>query len=272
MMHSNNERGMALILVLTLAAAIGGLCAAMLTGLKQTALSAHAGEQWLVRRIAADSAIELAAHHLRDSGATPNAVMEFEIGDTKIKVGITPAGNGFDVNAATPEQLEAWIGGILPDEPEMALELAHKITDWRDPEDLRQLQGAEANEYRRAGLDYGPANGPLRHVNELRDILEMPDDIFQKLADKATISTGRAVVEQQNETSEPDQTVDEESETTEQPAETDAQNVYKLSVETKSATGGSLLTQAIILIEPPDNNRVYEILDYQPFARKAPAQ
>ena len=66
------------------------------------------------------------------------------------------------------------------------------ILDWRDVDDLRRLNGAEASDYRDAGLDYGPRNGPFRHLHEVRQVLGVDAALFDRLLPNLTLWSNAA--------------------------------------------------------------------------------
>lgn len=69
--------------------------------------------------------------------------------------------------------------------------LADRIVDWRDMDSLRQLNGAEADDYRTAGKNYAPRNDAFQTVDELRLILGMDEAVFAKLAPLVTVYSHR---------------------------------------------------------------------------------
>jgi general secretion pathway protein K len=72
--------------------------------------------------------------------------------------------------------------------------LADAVADWRDPDDLRSLHGAEKDDYAAAGRDYGPANAPFETIDELRLVLGMSDELFRKLELLVTVYSQQAGV------------------------------------------------------------------------------
>ncbi|HLY80718.1 MAG TPA: hypothetical protein VKQ70_15155 [Caulobacteraceae bacterium] len=57
--------------------------------------------------------------------------------------------------------------GVTPDGQAM---MTDRLGDYLDPDDLKRPQGAEADDYRHAGLP-GPPNGPLRRRNQLLGVM-----------------------------------------------------------------------------------------------------
>ena len=78
--------------------------------------------------------------------------------------------------------------GAEPSEAEAA---AASVVDFRDPDDLRQLNGAEAADYEAAGRALGPRNGPFVREDELRLVLNVSLELAQAAASLATVYGGR---------------------------------------------------------------------------------
>lgn len=72
--------------------------------------------------------------------------------------------------------------------------LADAIIDWRDQDGLRNLNGAEREDYVRAGKSYGPANAPFESVDELGLVLGIDSSTFRMVREFVTIySLGAAI-------------------------------------------------------------------------------
>jgi len=69
---------------------------------------------------------------------------------------------------------------------------ADKIQDWREPGAGRRLNGAKAEDYRRAGYPYGPRGARLESVDELRLIMGMTPTLFDALAPALTVVSQNA--------------------------------------------------------------------------------
>lgn len=99
-----------------------------------------------------------------------------------------------DLNQASREQLEALLL-LLAVAPDEAAALADAILDWRDPDDLTQLNGAEDDDYFAAGLPYGAKDGPFDTVAELRQVMGMTADLYRAMAPALTIDSGATRVD-----------------------------------------------------------------------------
>ena len=72
--------------------------------------------------------------------------------------------------------------------------LADAVADWKDPDDLRRLHGAEAAEYRAAGHGYGPANRPFRDLAELRLVHGVTPELYLRLRGLLTVDSPQDAV------------------------------------------------------------------------------
>jgi general secretion pathway protein K len=73
-----------------------------------------------------------------------------------------------------------------------AQSLADKILDWREPGAGRRLNGAKADDYRRAGIAYAPRGGRMQSVDELRLVMGMTPPVFDALAPALTVVSQNA--------------------------------------------------------------------------------
>jgi len=89
-----------------------------------------------------------------------------------------------DINTATPQLLTSLFQSVGAADPEA---LADALKDWRDTDDLRSPKGAEKEDYAAAGKTYGPANAAFESVEELRQVLGMTDDLYQRLERSITV-------------------------------------------------------------------------------------
>ena len=75
--------------------------------------------------------------------------------------------------------------------------LADKVLDWRDASPLKRLDGAKDADYRAAGRDYRPRNGPFQSVDELRLVLGMTPQLFERVAPALTVYSGKQFIDPQ---------------------------------------------------------------------------
>ncbi len=196
--HGNSskaQRGIALVSVLWVMA----LVALVATGLAQTVRSdsravanvlSQSRAQW-----AADAGVELAALNLMYPVAVrwpaDGSVREIDVDGVQLRIATLDVAGRIDLNTAPPALLTNLItqAGM---EANDAAYVVGAILDWRDVDQMRRLNGAEANDYRLAGRDYEPGNGPFQSVDELRLVLGMTDEIYSRLEPAVTVFSGEA--------------------------------------------------------------------------------
>ncbi len=93
-----------------------------------------------------------------------------------------------DINLSGQELLAAMFerAGV---EPLNAKKLAGAVVDWRDPDELVSINGAEKGEYISAGRKTGPRNQYFVTVSELQQVLGMDYDLFQRIEPTVTITS-----------------------------------------------------------------------------------
>ena len=98
-----------------------------------------------------------------------------------------------DLNAAEPAQLAKLIQA-LGASTEAAVGLADRIADWRDPDDIKRLHGAEGSDYLAAGLA-PPGNRPFRLESELGDVMGVTPSLLACLAPYVTVYSSSSTVD-----------------------------------------------------------------------------
>lgn len=107
-----------------------------------------------------------------------------------IQVEIRSEAERLDLNQAGPEEMAQAL-----EELGLSLDLIDAlidaIIDWRDPDSLRGLHGAEDADYAAAGLPYGSKDQPFESVEELKGLLGFPRELWPTLRDTFTVGDGR---------------------------------------------------------------------------------
>lgn len=107
----------------------------------------------------------------------------------RIAVRVRSETGRIDLNRAPRPVLVGLIEQVAPDRDFEAL--ADAIIDWRDRDERPSPSGAEADEYRDAGLSYTPPNQHFRSVQELGRVLGFDSDVSQALAPFVTVHSRR---------------------------------------------------------------------------------
>lgn len=191
------QRGLALVLVLWLLALLVGVVGAFALSSRIESLLGRSALSLAQARLAAEAGIELAILRMRDPNPDNRLVPDgrpynMDFPPARLTLRVTDESGRLDLNVADPDNLARLFQFYEVDE-EQALALADAIADWRDPDDLVMMRGAEGAEYAAAGLAYGPADSPFVSVAELQRVLGMTPELFQKVAPSLTVHSGRPV-------------------------------------------------------------------------------
>lgn len=185
------QRGVALVLVLWLLVLLMALVAAFARSARIEALEAHQLRSAVVARQAARAGIEYAVLRMQyqdvDRRWVPDGrVYPFDFAGAKMQIRIVDESGKVDLNGASPELLRRLLVALDVHDPQ-AQAIAAAIVDYRDPDDLLTPGGAEAADYRSAGLPYGPKNKPYETVSELQRVLGIDADVYAKMRPYVTV-------------------------------------------------------------------------------------
>lgn len=200
--------------------------------------------------------------------------IEFDGGSLDIV--IRDASGLVDLNTVQPALLDAVLAGAgVPGELRAAL--VDATLDWRDRDDLKRLHGAEAEEYRQAGVAWRPHNGPFSDVEEFRYVLGVSSEIFEQLAPYLTTHSGHQGVD-------PDYAppwlagVLAETQQQRPPAKPSAAggaartrpSVYHIGVKSRT-TGGAVASLEVVVRVSNTREQPYTILSWREPGRSLPA-
>lgn len=195
---AERQRGIALVVVLWLVV--------LLTVIG----SSHARNMRIETSLAFNHVGTAQARALAEAGIN-RAIMELFVSDTatrwrfngtpyqiqfdsgSVNIAIRDASGLLDLNKADPVQLGAVLDAAGAEEVD-SLRLVDAILDWRDKDQLRRLHGAEDSDYRHAGLDWGARDELFASVDELRYVLGMTHELFERLAPYLTVHSSQGDV------------------------------------------------------------------------------
>lgn len=104
----------------------------------------------------------------------------------RVRVTVQDQQGCIDINMASGAAiLQLLIGQGLP--RERAEILTDSILAWRGKTGLESLKGAADADYRVARLDYGPRHGPFETVEELKLVLGMTPELFERVRPALTV-------------------------------------------------------------------------------------
>ena len=191
------QRGVALVLVLwitVMLTVIGGTLAYSMRGEVVAARNAVSLAQ---ARTLADGAVDRAVFELLRPRTTeawkPDGTeRRWTDGDAQIAVVAADESAKIDINAAQEPLLKGLLTTIGEADDATASALVDAIVDWRDPDELRRPNGAEAPDYRAANSKYVPSNRRFESVGELSRVLGMTPALFARIAPAITIYSSQA--------------------------------------------------------------------------------
>ncbi|HTS21496.1 MAG TPA: hypothetical protein VMN79_06740 [Casimicrobiaceae bacterium] len=187
------QRGVALILVLWLTILLTVIASAFAYSMRTETLAARNELSLAQARGLADGAIMRVAFELmrprapNDPWQSDGSAHYWDEGDAHIAVKAIDESGKIDLNSASDALLKGLFqtaGGLDGDAAQRIVDV---IDDWKDPDDLRRPNGAEAADYQAAGLSYKPANAPFENVAELQRVLGMTPTLYAAVADQLTV-------------------------------------------------------------------------------------
>lgn len=125
---------------------------------------------------------------------TDGSIYQIDYTDFKVRVRLLAETGKIDINSADQTLLQEFIA-YAPIEPELQAKLVGAILDWRDQDDLININGAEKEEYKDAGLSYRPRNKPFQSIEELQLVLDMNEQVFKWLENLVTVHSGQPTVD-----------------------------------------------------------------------------
>jgi general secretion pathway protein K len=144
-------------------------------------------------RALAEAGVNRAAYHLltrepfRGDLVDGAVDLSFAVEDGIAAVLVRDEDGKIDLNAAPIELLNGLLRNAGVEEEGAAESLAAHIIDFRDEDNDLSPLGAEDSAYEAAGLGYGANDRPFKHIDELRSVLGMTDQLHRRLRRHVTI-------------------------------------------------------------------------------------
>ena len=190
---SSAQRGIALIAVLWLTVLITVIASSFAYSMRGEALAARNTMSLAQARAVADGAVERMAfelsrpRNLPDVWSADGQPHVWNDGDIAVTATAFDESARIDLNTAPDALLKGLLQNVGGLDPETAQHVLEAILDWRDADELRRPNGAEAADYRAAGLKQVPTNAPFESVGELRRVLGITAPMMAKLAAALTV-------------------------------------------------------------------------------------
>jgi general secretion pathway protein K len=187
------ERGIALIAVLWITVLLTVIASGFAFSMRGGALAARNTMSAAQARAAADGAVERVAFELLRPRNSPDVwlpdgrIRTWTDGEISITAAAVDEAARIDINLAADPLLKGLlenVGGLDPDASGRVLDA---ILDWRDADDLRRPNGAEADDYRAAGLKYVPTNTRFEAIGELQRVMGVTPGLMSRIAGSLTV-------------------------------------------------------------------------------------
>lgn len=193
------QGGVALILVLWLVTLLSVVASAFALSVRRESVLLRTARDHSEARALLDGALQYAwlrLHVPKSHGQwlSNGAVYELVYGSGRVRLELRDEAGKVNLNLAKePTLISLFMAtGMSNSEAE---KLTDAVFDWRDADELHRLNGAEAEDYRLAGREFGPRNHPFEAVEELRAVLGMSPDLYQRIAPWLTVYSGQAGID-----------------------------------------------------------------------------
>jgi general secretion pathway protein K len=160
--------------------------------MRSEALSARNALSLAQARAAADGGVERLAYELTRprmaaSWTADGVLHSWKEGELAISGSAVDESARIDINSVPEPFLKSFIERVGGADQETAARIADAIQDWRDPDELRRPNGAEASDYQAAGLPQKPSNAPFETVSEVSRVLGVTPAIFARISASLTV-------------------------------------------------------------------------------------
>lgn len=187
-----NQKGIALIIVLWITTLLMLIASSFIYAMR-TEVNIVANSLARARlEAAADAAVQRSVfemskpQQLPGRWTTDGVAQSWSYQGVAVEVGMTDESGKIDINTASDALLRGLFLAQGMKEEEAAT-VTDAILDWRDPDLLKRLRGAEEADYLAAGYSYKPANAAFQSTEELRLVMGMTPELFDKVAPLITI-------------------------------------------------------------------------------------
>ena len=191
-MRARSQRGVALVLVMWASILLAVVAGSFIFDRRTEAMVVANSLSIARAREAADAGVQRAIFEAYRGDSGPDVwkrdgtMHDWAFDGVPVRIGMRDESAKIDINVAPDALLRGlFLSAGLNDD--QASSLLDAVLDWRDPDSLKRLHGAEEADYRAAGLDYGPANAPFQAIEELQLVLGMRPGIFHRIAPSITV-------------------------------------------------------------------------------------
>lgn len=190
------QRGLALIAVLWVVAALTILAAGMLALVKGHTRALGSFQSQIQADALGDAGAQLALRQVLEKREQFQRFqrLNFDIEGTPVEVDVIPVSGLISLNGAQESLLVDLFahGGVSPDK---ARALAQRVMDWRDPDGVAMPQGAEDDAYAAAGSRYRTRGSGFQAAEDLLQVLGVDYDLYVRIASLITVDSRLTTVD-----------------------------------------------------------------------------
>ncbi len=198
-MTAGPSRGVALVAVLWALTFLSLAAASFTVTIRSESHVARNLEENARARALADAGIAIGIMAMMDRSPDARWLADgsphvFRFAGGEVSVSVRDEAGKIDLNRA-PDALLKGLLGVLGLAPEDAAPLVDAIIDYRDPDGLTRLNGAEDPDYARAGLPYGAKDRRFEAVEELQRVLGMNPALYARMRPFVTVHSGQSGID-----------------------------------------------------------------------------
>lgn len=191
----NPQRGMALVVVLWVVTLLAVMAGSFSLSMRRESsvirnLTETVQARYLAEAGVRHAMLELLNPDMERRWQGDGTVHEIPMGPATVKLAVLDESGKIDLNSASDALLDGLLRSVGVGE-EQRQALVGAILDWRDPGHLHRLHGAGEQDYKNAGLPYGPRNGSFQSIEELQLVLGMTPALYRRLEPWITIYSGQ---------------------------------------------------------------------------------
>jgi len=195
----DHERGFALVAVLWAGMMLAIIVASLMASARSEALIARNRLRAATLAATADAAINAAILRMLDpvpaqQPPVDGSAFAVPFNGRTAEVSVVDEAGKVDLNKSDGALLTLLLRAAGLDQ-DAAQAMSDRIQDWRERSALHRLAGAGEADYRDAGAAYAPRRGPFQTLDELRLVLGMTPQLYERLAPSLTLATGTQWVE-----------------------------------------------------------------------------
>ncbi|MBT4836010.1 MAG: hypothetical protein HON94_01560 [Methylococcales bacterium] len=192
MQSPNNQQGIALIIVLWVILMLTVIASSiafstrseinMTQNFRDTAVAISIAEAAASRAV-----IELTRSVDQRMWQFDGSINEWEMHGAKIRISIQDVAGLIDLNAGQEQLIRGILNRIKTENNELKNQITDAILDWRDPDNLKHLNGAEDLDYEQNEYAYRSKDRSFDSLDELKQIFGMTPEIYDQIESAFTI-------------------------------------------------------------------------------------